>query len=102
MTVIHRLGQGIGNPCSDPDHRRFLEPQLHRDRIGGFTPRSLSFFAKPYHSWERGLNEHTNGLFIQYFPKGSNLSIVSDTDIQRVEDKLNSRPQKDTWLPNSS
>ena len=31
---------------------------------------------KPYHSWERGLNEHTNGLFRQYFPKGSDLSIV--------------------------
>jgi transposase, IS30 family len=56
--------------------------------------RSLSYFAKPYHSWERGLNEHTNGLFRQYFPKGSDLSIVSDTDVQRVEDKLNSRPRK--------
>jgi len=55
---------------------------------------SLSYFAKPYHSWERGLNEHTNGLFRQYFPKGSDLSIVSDTDVQEVEDKLNSRPRK--------
>jgi IS30 family transposase len=41
-----------------------------------------------------GLNEHTNGLFRQYFPKGSDLSILSDTDVQRVEDKLNSRPRK--------
>jgi IS30 family transposase len=56
--------------------------------------RSLSYFAKPYHSWERGLNEHTNGLFRQYFPKGSDLSIMSDADVQRVEDKLNSRPRK--------
>src|SRR5450755_4152504 len=48
----------------------------------------------PYHSWERGLNEHTNGLFRQYFPKGSDLSIVSDTEVQRVEDKLNCRPRK--------
>jgi IS30 family transposase len=31
---------------------------------------SLSYFAKPYNSWERGLKEHTNGLFRQYFPKG--------------------------------
>ena len=52
------------------------------------------YFAKPYHAWERGLNEHTNGLVRQYFPKGSDLSIVSDTDVQRVEDKLNSRPRK--------
>ena len=50
---------------------------------------ALSYFAKPYHSWERGLNEHTNGLFRQYFPKGSDLSILSDADVQRVEDKLN-------------
>jgi transposase, IS30 family len=55
---------------------------------------SLSYFAKPYHSWEGGLNEHTNGLFRQYFPKGSDLSTVSDTDVQRVEDKVNSRPRK--------
>ena len=55
---------------------------------------ALSYFAKPYHSWERGLNEHTNGLFRQYFPKGSDFSISSDADVQRVEDKLNSRPRK--------
>ena len=55
---------------------------------------ALSYFANAYHSWERGLNEHTNGLFRQYFPKGSDLSILSDTDVQRVEDKLNSRPRK--------
>ncbi len=55
---------------------------------------ALAFFAKPYHSWERGLNEHTNGLVRQYFPKGSDLSILSDADVQRVEDKLNSRPRK--------
>ena len=42
---------------------------------------ALSYFAKPYHSWERGLNEHTNGLFRQYFPKGSDLSILSDADV---------------------
>ena len=53
-----------------------------------------SYFAKPYHSWERGLNEHTNGLFRQYFPKGTDFAILSDADVQRVEDELNSRPRK--------
>ena len=55
---------------------------------------SLSFFAKPYHSWERGLNEHTNGLVRQYFPKASDLSILSSADIRKVEKKLNARPRK--------
>jgi len=55
---------------------------------------ALSFFAKPYHAWERGLNEHTNGLVRQYFQKCSDLSILSHADVQRVEDKLNSRPRK--------
>ena len=55
---------------------------------------ALCFFAKPYHAWERGLNEHTNGLVRQYFQKGSDLSILSHADVQRVEDKLNSRPRK--------
>ena len=48
-----------------------------------------SYFAKPYHSWERGLNEHTNGLVRQYFPTDTDFSTLSNADIQRVEDKLN-------------
>jgi IS30 family transposase len=52
------------------------------------------YFAKPYHAWERGLNEHTNGLVRQYFPKGSDLSILTNVEVQTVEDKLNSRPRK--------
>ena len=52
------------------------------------------FFAKPYHAWERGLNEHTNGLVRQYFPKGTDFANVSDQDIALVEKKLNNRPRK--------
>jgi len=52
------------------------------------------YFATPYHSWERGLNEHTNGLVRQYFPKGSDLSIISSDEIQFAEDQLNDRPRK--------
>ena len=57
-------------------------------------PGAQIYFAKPYHSWERGLNEHTNGLVRQYFPKGSDFSTLTPADVQRVEDKLNSRPRK--------
>jgi len=52
------------------------------------------YFAKPHHSWERGLNEHTNGLVRQYFPKGTDFTTLTHADVQWVEDKLNSRPRK--------
>ena len=52
------------------------------------------YFAKPYHSWERGLNEHTNGLVRQYFPKGTSFDMISNEDIIRVENLLNNRPRK--------
>ena len=52
------------------------------------------YFCRPYHSWERGLNEQTNGLVRQYFPKGSCFSHLAEADMHRVEEKLNSRPRK--------
>lgn len=52
------------------------------------------YFARPYHSWERGTNENTNGLIRQYFPKGTRFEDISDEQIQKIEDKLNSRPRK--------
>ena len=52
------------------------------------------YFAKPYHSWERGLNEHTNGLVRQYFPKATDFSTITDADVQWVEEQLNNRPRK--------
>ena len=58
------------------------------------TLQAQCFFATPYHSWERGLNEHTNGLIRQYFPKSCDLSKLTNEEIQRVEDALNDRPRK--------
>ena len=52
------------------------------------------YFAHPYHSWERGLNENTNGLIRQFFPKGKDLSEVTDSSVQAVMNKLNNRPRK--------
>ncbi len=52
------------------------------------------FFANPYHSWERGLNENTNGLVRQYFPKKMAFATITDEQIQMVEDTLNNRPRK--------
>lgn len=52
------------------------------------------YFAHPYDSWERGLNENTNGLIRQYFPKGCDFTTITDQDIQHVMNKLNNRPRK--------
>ena len=52
------------------------------------------YFAHPYASWERGLNENTNGLVRQYFPKKYDFAKITDQDLQRVEDLLNNRPRK--------
>jgi IS30 family transposase len=53
-----------------------------------------AFFANPYHSWERGLNEHTNGLLRQFFPKGTNFKIVKPEALQTAVDLINHRPRK--------
>lgn len=52
------------------------------------------YFAHPYASWERGINENTNGLIRQYFPKGTDFNQVSDDDIAHVMERLNNRPRK--------
>ena len=52
------------------------------------------YFARPYHSWERGANENLNGLIRQYFPKGSSFENITPEQVQFVEDQLNNRPRK--------
>lgn len=53
-----------------------------------------TYFCRPYHSWEQGLNENTNGLIRQYFSKGTDFNEISDAQIRRVQQALNSRPRK--------
>ncbi len=52
------------------------------------------YFAHPYHSWERGLSENTNGLIRQYFPKKTDFREVSDKEVLQVQHRLNNRPGK--------
>ncbi len=52
------------------------------------------YFAKPYHSWQRGSNENLNGLIRQYIPKKTDFSLISDEYICYVENKINNRPRK--------
>jgi len=50
------------------------------------------YFAHPNAFWERGINENTNGLIHQYFPKGADFRKVTDDQVRFVMDGLNSRP----------
>jgi IS30 family transposase len=69
--------------------KEFSEHQLIAAGLG-----ARIYFAHPYASWERGLNENTNGLVRQYFPKKYEFARITDQDLQQVEDLLNNRPRK--------
>ena len=69
--------------------KEFCEHELIAARL-----QARIYFAHPYASWERGLNENTNGLVRQYFPKKYDFARFTNADLQRVEDLLNNRPRK--------
>jgi len=52
------------------------------------------FFAHPYASWQRGTNEHINGLIRWYLPKGTDFSKITDRQIAQIESLINNRPRK--------
>ncbi len=52
------------------------------------------YFCHPYCSWERGLNENTNGLIRRTLPKGTDFNLVSDAEIRRIQNSLNARYRK--------
>ena len=101
--VLYKTAEAVRNAVADG-----LTP--HKDRVHTITydnGREFSdhegmaydleaciYFAHPYSSWERGLNENTNGLIRQYFPKDRDLRTVTKHEIKNAMDKLNHRPRK--------
>lgn len=69
--------------------KEFAEHELLAKHLG-----LKVFFAHPYASWERGTNEHTNGLLRQYYPKGTDFVDVSHHELARTVKRLNDRPRK--------
>ena len=94
--VADRLKQTIGTLPASKRHsltldngREFARPLELERRLS-----VRIFFAHPYHSWERGTNENTNGLLRQYWPKESDLSRVSPFQLRSFVLALNHRPRK--------
>lgn len=79
-------------PCHTVTLDNGSENTNWRDMEG--VTRASVYYAHPYHSWERGTNENTNGLIREYFPKKTDFTLVSDEEISKVEYILNTRPRK--------
>jgi IS30 family transposase len=87
--IVHTLTSDNGREFSEHEHI-------------AKTLNASFYFCHPYASWERGLNENTNGLLRQYFPKKTQWANISDRYVSDVEEKLNNRPRKslDYLTPN--
>ena len=81
--------KGIIHTITADNGKEFSFHEKIADKLNIFI-----YFAKPYHSWERGANENTNGLIRQYFPKGIDFRDITPEQVMRVQNILNSRPRK--------
>lgn len=68
--------------------------EFHQYKLVEEATGSKFYFCTPYHSWERGLNENTNGLIRQYLPKGESMKHITQKDCDEIALKLNRRPRK--------
>ncbi len=89
QAITNKLAGLIVQTITSDNGKEFSEHEQIAKKLD-----SEFYFCHPYASWERGLNENTNGLIRQYFPKNTSLKTVTQRDIQIVEDKLNNRPRK--------
>jgi IS30 family transposase len=68
--------------------------EFHQYKIIEKATGTKIYFANPYHSWERGTNENTNGLVRQYLPKGKSMAALTQAQCSAIAVKLNTRPRQ--------
>jgi IS30 family transposase len=85
--LVHTITSDNGTEFTNHQH---IAKKLHADY----------FFADPYSSWQRGLNEYTNKLYRQYLPKKSNFNNYDSAYFNLIQNKLNTRPRKSLGFKN--
>lgn len=88
MLKLLKPVKGFVHTITFDNGKEFADHAKIGEKLGAAT-----YFAKPYHSWERGLNEHHNGLIRQFMPKGTNFLTVQNKAVKAVQKTINSRPR---------
>jgi IS30 family transposase len=88
VTLLAPLAARVHTITAD-NGREFVQHEKIAARLS-----ARFYFAHPYAAWERGVNENTNGLVRQYFPKGKEFATVTAAAVRRAQERLNNRPRK--------
>ena len=91
-SVIIRLLASVGVACTGITFDNGKEFARHVEISAAL--RADVYFARPYHSWERGTNENTNGLIWRLFPKSESFAAIGEAELRRIDAFLNDRPRK--------
>ena len=91
-SVIIRLLAAVGVACTGITFDNGKEFARHAEIAKAL--KADVFFARPYHSWERGTNENTNGLIRRLYPKSESFASIGGEDLRRIDTFLNDRPRK--------
>jgi len=99
--ALDRLERRYGSKCKETfktittdNGSEFLDFKSLEKSCRNSRRRFKMYFAHPYSSWERGSNENANGIIRRFFPKGTDFSKVSISQIQEVEDWMNDYPRR--------
>jgi IS30 family transposase len=86
---LRQLPAGLRRTATFDNGKEFADHERMSDRL-----RLSVYFAEPYCSWQRGTNEHTNGLLRQFLPKGTDLRTLSWQELEHYTQLINDRPRK--------
>ncbi len=88
IAALNPFKENVLTITSDNGKEFARHEEIAKELSAGF------YFAHPYCSWERGLNENTNGLVRQYLPKKTDFTTITQSDVDKIQHLLNTRPRK--------